>query len=168
MGRKWTNQNSAGVLHFVTGNFLDRQRIFLQPQCCIAFLRILKATIQSWPSKLVVYVLMPDHFHLICNPRDGRIREFCRDLKSFAGKCIVQSSNFEFRETADGHRVWQESFKAMPLWSDWMISQKIDYVHANPVKAGLVRSAKDYYWSSFRSFYGLGDEPLGVDHDWWW
>ncbi|HZE73080.1 MAG TPA: hypothetical protein VE135_26520, partial [Pyrinomonadaceae bacterium] len=37
-----------------------------------------------------------------------------------------------------------------------------------PVKAGLVRSAKDYHWSSFRSFYSQGDEPLAVDHDWWW
>jgi len=49
-----------------------------------------------------------------------------------------------------------------------MISQKINYVHANPVKARLVKSAKDYYWSSFRSFYRLADEPLAVDHEWWW
>ena len=32
-----------------------------------------------------------------------------------------------------------------------MISQKIAYVHANPVKARLVKCAADYYWSSFRS-----------------
>ncbi len=49
-----------------------------------------------------------------------------------------------------------------------MIWQKINYIHANPVKAGLVRSAKDYYWSSFGSFYSQGDETLAVDHDWWW
>ena len=46
--------------------------------------------------------------------------------------------------------------------------EKSDYIHANPVKARLVKSAKDYYWSSFRSFYSQGDEPLAVDHDWWW
>jgi len=45
---------------------------------------------------------------------------------------------------------------------------KINHTHANPVKARLVKSAKDYYWSGFRSFYGLGDEPLAVDHDWRW
>ncbi len=49
-----------------------------------------------------------------------------------------------------------------------MINQKIHYIHANPVKARLVNSARDYYWSSFRSFYTQGDEPLAVDHDWWW
>lgn len=49
-----------------------------------------------------------------------------------------------------------------------MTSQKIAYIHANPVKAQLVESARDYYWSSFRSFHRLGDEPLGVDREWWW
>jgi hypothetical protein len=31
-----------------------------------------------------------------------------------------------------------------------------------------VKSAKDYFRSGFRSFYELGEEPLAVDHDWWW
>jgi len=168
MSRKWSNLNRSGVLHFVTGNFLNRQRVFGEYQSCVSFLEVLKAVNEKWPSRLVAYVLMPDHFHLICNPHDGRIRELCRDLKSVSAKKIVQNSRFRFRETAEGHHVWQESFKAMPLWSGWMISQKINYVHANPVKARLVKSARDYYWSSFRSFYGLSEEPLAVDHDWWW
>ena len=168
MARKWSNVNLPGVLHFVTGNFLDRQRVFTEYQCCINFLEVLKSLNQKWPSKIVAYVLMPDHFHLICNPCDGRIREFCRDLKSASAKKIVQNSSLTFRETSEGQQVWQESFKAMSLWSGWMISQKIHYVHANPVKARLVKTAKDYYWSSFRSFYGLSKEPLAVDQDWWW
>ena len=49
-----------------------------------------------------------------------------------------------------------------------MIWQKINYIHANPVKAGLVGSAKDYYWSSFRSFHSQEDEPIAVDHEWSW
>ena len=49
-----------------------------------------------------------------------------------------------------------------------MIWQKINYVHNNPVKAKLVKSAKDWYWSGVRSFYEMGDDPLAVDHEWWW
>ena len=49
-----------------------------------------------------------------------------------------------------------------------MIWQKINYIHANPVKARLVTSAKDYQWTSFRAFYCGSDEPLPVDPDWWW
>ena len=81
---------------------------------------------------------------------------------------VKASQRFRFPVTAEGHQVWQESFKAKPLWSGWVINQKINYTHANPVKAKLVKSAKDYYWSSFRSFYCQGDERLAVDHDWWW
>ena len=169
MARKWSNLNLPGALHFVTGNFLNRIPVFTEAECCNAFLEQLKCVNQKWPARLVAYVLMLDHFHLISNPRDGRIVEFCRDLKSQAAKEIIpHGARFEFHKTREGHQVWQESFKAMPLWSDWMIRQKIAYVHANPVKARLVKSAGDYYWSSFRSFYGLGDEPLAIDRDWWW
>ena len=169
MARKWSNLDLPGALHFVTGNFLNRVPVFSEPECCSAFLEQLSDVNEKWPSKLIAYVLMPDHFHLISNPRDGRIVEFCRDLKSQVAKEIVGcSARFEFRKAREGRQVWQESFKAMPLWSGWMINQKIAYVHANPVKARLVKSARDYYWSSFRSFHGLGDQPVAVDRDWWW
>jgi putative transposase len=168
MTRKWSNLNLPGVLHFVTGNFLNRQHVFLDPNCCLCFLHALQALDNKWPTKLIAYVLMPDHFHLICNPRDGRIKEFCRDLKSAAAKNIVRNSRLGFHKTDNGHQVWQESFKALPLWSEWMIWQKIHYVHANPVKAGLVKTASDYYCSSFGSFYQLSEEPLVVDSEWWW
>ena len=49
-----------------------------------------------------------------------------------------------------------------------MIWQKINYIHANPVKAKLVSSAKDYRWSSFQAFYSGSEKPLKVDQDWWW
>ena len=94
---------------------------------------------------------------------------FLEELKSLSPKSIVRvCKQFRFHADADGHQVWQESFKAFPLWSGWMIWQKINYIHAHPVKAGIAKSAKDYRWSSFRSFYSQGDESLAVDHDWWW
>jgi REP-associated tyrosine transposase len=169
MARKWSNLNLAGALHYVTGNCINRLPVFAESACCRAFLKELKTINQEWPSKLIAYVLMPDHFHLISNPQDGEIREFMRDLKSKAAKAVIQATRrLKFPQTEEGHQVWQESFRAMPLWSARMIWQKINYIHNNPVKAGLVKSAKDYHWSSFRSFYCKGDEPLGVDHEWWW
>jgi REP element-mobilizing transposase RayT len=169
MARKWSNLNLPGALHYFTGNFFNRLPVFTEDLCCQAFIDEFRTLNQVWPSKLVSYVLMPDHFHLISNPCDGQIQNFARDLKGLTAKAIVQATQrFSFPETEEGHQVWQESFKDVPLWSLWMIWQKINYIHGNPVKAGLVRSAKDYHWSSFRSFYSQGDEPLAVDHDWWW
>ena len=169
MARKWSNVNLPGALHFVTGNFLDRLRVFCEPTCCKAFIEELRFINQRWPSKLIAYVLMPDHFHLVSNPRDGGIREFIGELKSLSAKRIVEVSRQPFPKIAeDGYQVWQESFKDMPLWSGWMIWQKINYIHANPVKARLVSSAKDYPWSSFASFYSSSEEPLAVDREWFW
>jgi len=89
-------------------------------------------------------------------------------VSGFSGK--VNGDTRFLRESPDFagsiHQVWQESFKGMPLWSEWMIWQKINYIHANPLKAGLVTSAKDYRWSSFRAFYSNTGEPLAVDHEW--
>ncbi len=169
MARKWTNVNLPGALHFITGNFMNRIPAFSEPECCLTFLAELKALNSDWPCKLIAYVLMPDHFHLITNPRDGRIKEYTRNLKRRAANAILTfNDRFRFPETNEGRQVWQESFKAVPLWSGWMIRQKVNYIHSNPVKAKLVRSARDYEWSSFRSYYSQGEEPLAVDHDWWW
>ena len=117
---------------------------------------------------------MPDHFHLILNPQDGDIQGFGGALKSLAAKKVIEitgGQQFLLKvPDKDGsiHQVWQESFKAWPLWSAWMIWQKIHYIHANPLKARLVSSARDYRWSSFGAFYCDSNQPLPVDTDWWW
>jgi REP element-mobilizing transposase RayT len=89
MGRKWSNENLPGALHFVTGNFINRIKVFSDAACCKAFLTELHPINQRWPSKLIAYVLMPDHFHLISNPRDGRIKEFIGELKGLSTKAII-------------------------------------------------------------------------------
>ncbi len=174
MTHKWSNQNLPGALHFVTGNVINRIPAFSQDSCCQGFFDILADLRNQWPCKLIAYVLMPEHIHLIVNPKDGDIKGFVGALKSRTAMRLVNitADNRFLRECpdADGslHQVWQESFKALPLWSAWMIWQKINYIHNNPVKAGLVTSAKDYRWSSFRAFYWDTGKPLAVDQDWWW
>ncbi|HWN98442.1 MAG TPA: transposase [Blastocatellia bacterium] len=174
MARKWSNRNLPGALHFLTGNFARRLPVFEQAACCGAFIDVCCTLKERWPFKLISYVLMPDHIHLIVNSRDGRIRELAGALKSLSARRIIDlfegSSLLRDRPDVDGsiNQVWQESFKALPLWSDWLIWQKINYIHNNPIKSGLVRSAAEYRWTSFRSFYFGESEPIRVDKDWWW
>ena len=162
-------------MHFATGNFHDRVPVFTRDDACQAYIDLIANKRQEWPFKLVAYVLMPDHFHLIVNPRDGRIRELTGALKSLSAQAIVHAVpdlSFKLAQPKPNqseHQVWQESFKDLALWSDWMIWQKINYIHFNPVKEGLVKSAGDYHWSSFRSFYlHEKDVPIEVDREWWW
>lgn len=174
MGRKWSNLNLPGALHFVTGATLDRTPFFSSPKNCETFLEILGRLNYEWPSKLIAYVVMPDHVHLVCNPRDGRIKEFVGKLKSVSAKAIVGLGENrlllrpEPRSDGSIHQVWQESFKALPIWSGWMAWQKINYIHANPVKAGLCKTAGDYRWSSFGAFYRSAIGAVPIDKDWSW
>jgi hypothetical protein len=94
-------------------------------------------------------------------------------LKSLSARRLIEIAppNYFLKNTSNvfEHQVWQLNFKALPLWSNWMIWQKINYIHANPVKARLADPAKDYRWTSFRAFYfEENDSLLEIDKDWWW
>jgi REP element-mobilizing transposase RayT len=125
MARKWTNHNLAGALHFVTGNVLNRLPIFRREEACRAFLEECQRLIIKRESKLIAFVIMPDHFHLIVNPRDGKIREWAGALKSLSAHRLtgIAPRDWFVKNQSNGlqHQVWQESFKALPLWSSWMI-----------------------------------------------
>ncbi len=170
MAKKWSNKNLPGALHFVTGNVHNRRSIFRAENTCKAFLQECQKLRDNPKCKLISFVVMPDHFHLVFNPCDGNIQEWTGALKSLSAKCLVKICPESWFIKPDGeHQVWQESFKALPLWSNWMIWQKINYIHANPLRANLVKSTEDYRWSSFHAFYGEVTDPLlQIDKDWWW
>jgi putative transposase len=170
MAKKWSNKNLPGALHFVTGNVNNRRPIFKHDFTCEAFFTQLVSMHQSIGFKLIAFVLMPDHFHLIVNPRDGKITEWTGALKSLTAKSLVKACpDHWFTKKNNEHQVWQESFKALPLWSNWMIWQKINYIHSNPIRAGLVKSTPDYRWSSFHSFYNQQTDLAVKPYlDWWW
>lgn len=147
MAKKWTNHNLPGVLHYVTGNVDKRRPIFLNEPNCLAFMEEIRSTMLALNSILIAFVIMPDHFHLIVNPYNGNIQEWVGRLKSLSAKRLVGLETEGLFTKPDGeNQVWQESFKAMRLWSSWMIWQKINYIHNNPLKAKLVRSTRDYKW----------------------
>jgi REP element-mobilizing transposase RayT len=60
------------------------------------------------------------------------------------------------------HRVWQRRFYDMNVWSDKKVSEKLDYMHDNPVKRGLVEEPGD--WSRLAGsrwrFYYLEDSSV--------
>jgi len=169
MAKKWSNKNLPGALHFVTGNILNRKPIFRRDTNCIAFLEELQNLRHKHECKLIAIVVMPDHGHLILNPCSGNITEATGALKSLSAKSLISSAPAGAYSNRNENQVWQENFKALPLWSNWMIWQKINYIHSNPIRANLVESTEDYRWSSFHAFYRNENEPLlQVDKEWWW
>jgi len=168
MAKKWTNRNLSGALHFVSGNIRDRRPVFKYDKYCRAFLEELQDLRTKGKCKIIAFVLMPEHFHFVANPKNGDIQTATGILKCFSAKRIVELAPVGAFLNGDENQVWQESFKSLPLWSGWMITQKINYIHANPVKANLCSTAEDYQWTSFRTIYRGETDPLtAVDKVWW-
>ena len=101
---------------------------------------------------LMAYCIMQDHVHLIAGHSDGGpgISRFIGGFKS-----IVSRSMFP------AHRgIWVPRFDDVILTSDKVFNTKLNYIHENPVRAGLCAKAGDWKWSSAR--FWLADEPSDV------
>jgi putative transposase len=58
-------------------------------------------------------------------------------------------------------RLWQPRFHDFNVYSKHKLREKLDYMHGNPVKRGLVKNPSEWAWSSF-SYYEKGERGLVV------
>jgi REP element-mobilizing transposase RayT len=79
-----------------------------------------------------------------------------RNLKSFCAKQIREA-------TGVSGAVWQSRFHDRAIRNEFQYQQAIEYVHQNPVKAGLVQSDESYEFSSARAYAGWTDVALEID-----
>jgi putative transposase len=49
--------------------------------------------------------------------------------------------------------LWQAGFYDFNVYSEEKLKEKLNYIHGNPVKAGLVLSPRDYRWSSYKEYF---------------
>ena len=110
------------------------------------------------------YCIMSSHLHLIAAAEKGKLSEVLADFKSYTAKQLLhliaghpQESRREwmmqlFRQYGgkDGKRYsfWQYTNHPVDLYSPQVMRQKLEYVHNNPVKAGIVARPEDYAYSS--------------------
>jgi len=125
---------------------------------------------------LFAYVLMPDHFHLLTDsPRKPSVvLQFIKGIVSRRVLGYLREMNYasclkklEHDSWKRNHRysLWQHDSDVFPVVAESTFMQKVDYIHQNPVRAGLVARAEDYHWSSIRFWKGcpIENEPLKVD-----
>lgn len=63
------------------------------------------------------------------------------------------------------HQVWERNPLSIDLWTKGVFMQKIEYIHYNPVAAGLCVYPEDYKYSSAR-FYETGKDEFGFLTHW--
>jgi putative transposase len=125
----------------------------------------------SAEKRVIVYafVIMSNHFHLIWQVLGNHTRDQVqRDFLKFTSQQILKRLKEEKSSLlADlivnakdrKYQIWERNSLGIPLWSSDVLDQKLDYIHNNPVKAGLCKYPEEYKFSSAK-FY------LDEKNDW--
>jgi REP element-mobilizing transposase RayT len=130
----------------------------------------LKYCIENKGLRLHAYVIMTNHLHLIASSRQNNLSAIIRDFKRHTSKEIIAAVIREpesrrewllkiFKESAGQHarnevfQLWTHENHAIELYSAKFIKQKIDYIHENPVRAGIVEKEEDYTYSSAKEYF---------------
>ena len=110
---------------------------------------------------------MPSHFHwiLIVNPKYGTLSDIMRDFKKFTAWQIFDALEEHenntllkiFKDSAAGmndqtKKLWMKRFDDEVIRNQQMFLAKLNYIHNNPLKAGLVNKVEDYKYSSARNY----------------
>jgi len=157
-----------GDLHFVTFCCYHRRRYLQSVRARNLFVKILDETRRKFDFRLLGYVIMPEHVHLLVSePRHGSVSRMLQVVKqrvsrAMRGKKRGRSKQLDlhFGEgMREDRRFWQRRFYDFNVWSDAKRKEKLQYMHANPVKEGLVKHPRDWPWSSF-SFYAYDEAGL--------
>ncbi len=161
-----TRKTVEGSIYFVSFATVGWVDVFIRPSYANLLIDSLNFCIANKGLQVYHYVIMPSHVHLIAGARQGRLSSLLRDFKSYTSKQITQAiqehpqesrrewmlAMFEEAGSKNGrnskYQFWQQSNHPIELWSNRVIDQKINYVHNNPVKAGLVTAPEHYVLSS--------------------
>ena len=172
---RWENRHVPGNAYFVTTRINHYEPIFKNRNYCRIIINSLSFYKNKFDYRLIAYVIMPDHIHLIIYPPEKTsICSIMRDFKKFTSKQIIKKLKEEkkvsqlrlFASYADSlhqYSVWRNEFRSLHIYSKKVLRIKVNYIHKNPVKRGLVKYQEDYLYSSYRNYY-LGDNSI-IDVD---
>lgn len=139
--------------HFVTFSCANRRRLLDSEPPKRIVLETLGEQLTRRSAKCVGYVVMPDHVHAaIWFPETVRLSGFMQSWKRISSFRVARWYEANFDRYADAmgadRRVWLPKYYAFSIYSPDKLREKLEYMHANPVRAGLVERAVDWEWSS--------------------
>ncbi len=153
-------------LYFVTLTIEGWVDLFTRKECKDIIIENLKYCQEKEQLEIYAYVLMSNHLHMICRRMDKDLKELLGRFESFTAKKLLAFIEQDARESRKDwllflfqtfakkneqyskHHVWQYTNQPTPLYSLEVIMQKRDYIHQNPVRAGIVKQDFEYIYSS--------------------
>jgi putative transposase len=157
----------GNIAYHLLNRAAARAKIFHSSADYAAFERTLEQAHDRYPLRILAYVLMPNHFHLVLWPNRDQaelLSHFMRWLQ------LTHTQRWHARHHTSGTGpLYQGRFKAFPIqtrrpgdsWSDssFALRRVCRYVERNPLRAKLVKHAQDWPWSSLhRRLHGTPDQ----------
>ena len=165
--------------HFVTATVVDWIDIFTRKTYRDIIINCLDFCIKNKGMILFGYVIMSNHIHLIVQSKEGKLSDLIRDFKKFTSTEILRQLQTEpesrrdwilerFAKASETHtrnknfQVWQYGNHAEEIFTLKFMWDKLNYVHLNPVRAGIVEKANHYLYSS-ASNYSSGKGLIDIE-----
>jgi putative transposase len=165
MPRK-TITDQSGV-YFLTCTVSEWADVFTRKEYRDVLINSLRFCIQNKGLQLYSWCIMSNHIHFIASAADGHsLPDIIRDFKRHTATTILNSlkqDTFESRREwllrmfttgNERYRFWAEGNEPKIIYSNNFFDQKLNYIHNNPVKAGLVLEAEHYVYSSAFDYAG--------------
>jgi REP element-mobilizing transposase RayT len=142
--------------------------IFLTDKDRKVFLDGLTDSCETYRIKLIAYVLMSNHFHLLVQTPQANLSEFMRHF------LVTYTVRFNRRNGRTGH-VFQGRFKSLLVDEDEYLLPLSRYIHLNPIRTSQFKDAdfptkseylKTYRWSSFAGYCYLRKRDKNFDYGW--
>ncbi len=132
----------GGVCYHVLNRGNGRAKVYRKDGDYAAFLDLVAEANQRLPLRILGYVLMPTHFHLVLWPHDDG------DLSRWMQWLLTSHVRRYHRHHGGSGHVWQGRFKAFPIQQDEHLLSVLRYVERNPLRAKMVERAEQWAWSS--------------------
>jgi REP element-mobilizing transposase RayT len=163
-----------GQIYFITSTIVQWIPLFTRKAYIDILLDSLKFCRSNKGLKIFAYVILDNHLHLLVSGEN--LSNIIKDFKRHTAREILNLAQkekklwllnqFKFyrlkHKTDSDYQVWQEGFHPKLITSEEMLQQKIEYIHDNPVRIGLVEKSEDWLYSSARNYFEL-EAVLDID-----
>jgi len=158
-------------IYFVTSTIVEWMPVFTSQKYCDIIIESIKFCKTHKDLKLYAFVIMDNHIHLVAKAPE--LSDTLSSFKKFTAKEIIDQLKLDNKQwllsqlafykkkykTESDYQVWQEGIHPQLILNEEMLRQKIEYIHCNPVRRGLVDLPEYWRYSSYRNYY-LNDHSI--------
>jgi putative transposase len=167
--------NDENAAHFITSTVIEWLPIFTTAACCDILVRSFEHCRKNKGLHIHAWVILDNHFHAIIS--GSRLAQTVSDFKKFTAHELLAQLKLEGRgwllnqltyfraahKRESAHQLWQEGIHPQSISSDDVMLQKLEYLHNNPVKRGLVAAPEHWIYSSAHEWLVGANPVMRVD-----